>query len=68
MSNTADVLTERVEDVTCELVQRTVVMETDRLMPSYPGRRRVIDSLVCAGLDLAVTPVVFGPLGAFDSN
>ena len=29
----------------------------------YPGRSWVIASLVCAGLALAVTPVVFGPLG-----
>ncbi len=28
-----------------------------------PGRRWVIASLVCAGLALAATPVVFGPLG-----
>ena len=28
-----------------------------------PGRRWVIASLVCVGLALAVTPVVFGPLG-----
>ena len=41
------------------LVQR----DTKGLMPSYPGRRWVIGSLVCAGLALAVTPVVFGPLG-----
>ena len=40
-----------------------VLMETDRLMPSYPGRSWVIASLTCAGLALAVTPVVFGPLG-----
>ena len=32
-------------------------------MPSYPGRSWVIASLVCAGLALAVTPVVFAPLG-----
>ena len=38
-------------------------METDRLMPSYPGRRWLIASLTCAGLALAVAPVVFGPLG-----
>ena len=29
----------------------------------YPGRSWVIASLVCAGVALAVTPVVFGPLG-----
>ena len=28
-----------------------------------PGRRWVISSLVCAGLALAVAPVVLGPLG-----
>ena len=32
-------------------------------MPSYPGRSWVIASLLCAGLALAVTRVVFGPLG-----
>lgn len=42
------------------LVQRAVV---DGLMQSFPGRSLVIASLVCAGLALAVTPVVFGPLG-----
>ena len=35
------------------------VRETNR----YPGRSWVIASLVCAGLALAVTPIVFGPLG-----
>ena len=29
----------------------------------YPSRSWVIASLVCAGLALAATPVVFGPLG-----
>ena len=29
---------------------------------NQPGRKWVINSLVCAGLALAVTPVVFGPL------
>ncbi len=29
----------------------------------YPGRSWVIASLVCAGMALAVAPVVFGPLG-----
>ena len=30
---------------------------------SMPGRSWVIASLVCAGLALAVKPVMFGPLG-----
>ena len=37
--------------------------EDRRLMPTYPGRRWVIASLVSAALSLAVTPVVCGPLG-----